>query len=40
MNKLHNYTNSDCYEGVKREGVDFLGEEKDPWPLPRIEPKL
>ena len=37
---LHNYTKSDCYEGVNKDGVDFLGEEKDPLPLPGIEPKL
>lgn len=23
--RLHNYTKSDCYEGVKRDGVDFFG---------------
>jgi len=23
---FHNYTKSGCYEGVKRDGVDFLGE--------------
>jgi len=37
---LHNCTKSDSYQGVKREGVDFFGEEKDPLPLPGIEPKL
>lgn len=38
--RLHNYTKSDCYEGVNRDGVDFWGEEKDPLPLQGIEPKL